>query len=502
MRRVMLPLLVLAATPLFASEPWTGTYTYDGSGNVRTITRAAGMKEDFRYDALGRLARTDITGAPQQSVAYDRYGNILSVQFGTATPITFGVAEETNRLTDGTKSRFGAYDDAGRLTSELGGVGSSFAYDGVDTVTRATVDGATKVHLYSAAGERIASVVVAGGLEGGSTWTFRDDDDNVIRRLRKDGAAWHWQQDYIRGAERLLAAEVASPRQTLHYFADHLRTPRLITANGGTQVAMHTYYPFGEEITDEGQDAEALKFSGHERDAASLDYMHARYYNPRWGRFLSVDPARTEAGHRSAPQRWNRYSYAANNPIKYVDPDGREIEVALRDPVFPAMVRTAMHPQGRADFTRIHRSPVRFSYSDFRINTPQAVQSMVQARQNGATVNPTTATTLGDRTRDYTSATVHVDMAAVAALHPDPTGDTTVAHENHHALGIVDNVPWWQIAATDPAGTAAAYGAAVAGSATDMTEQEAEDWLIDLLFPPERKRRLIEPWDDNPERDK
>jgi uncharacterized protein RhaS with RHS repeats len=44
--------------------------------------------------------------------------------------------------------------------------------------------------------------------------------------------------------------------------------------------------------------------------------MQQRYYDPIAMRFLSVDPAQSE---------FSRYSYGANNPYKFVDPDGREI---------------------------------------------------------------------------------------------------------------------------------------------------------------------------------
>ena len=37
-------------------------------------------------------------------------------------------------------------------------------------------------------------------------------------------------------------------------------------------------------------------------------------------RFLSVDPVSGSPGH---PQSWNRYSYVSNNPLAFVDPDGR-----------------------------------------------------------------------------------------------------------------------------------------------------------------------------------
>lgn len=50
------------------------------------------------------------------------------------------------------------------------------------------------------------------------------------------------------------------------------------------------------------------------------DYMHARYYSPNLGRFVSVDPVGVSMG---SSQSWNRYSYVLNNPLKLVDPDGR-----------------------------------------------------------------------------------------------------------------------------------------------------------------------------------
>ena len=73
-----------------------------------------------------------------------------------------------------------------------------------------------------------------------------------------------------------------------------------------------------------------MRYTGHERDLGSnagvgddLDYMHARYYKPIWGRFLSVDPV---VGSPDEPQSWNRYSYVTGNPLRFVDPTGAEKE--------------------------------------------------------------------------------------------------------------------------------------------------------------------------------
>jgi len=72
---------------------------------------------------------------------------------------------------------------------------------------------------------------------------------------------------------------------------------------------------------------------GHERDnESSLDFVQARYYSSIQGRFTSVDPydplnsgedIMSRDQYILQPQNWNRYTYALNNPNKYVDPDGK-----------------------------------------------------------------------------------------------------------------------------------------------------------------------------------
>jgi len=72
------------------------------------------------------------------------------------------------------------------------------------------------------------------------------------------------------------------------------------------------------------------KYIGQHYDAQTgLDYMNARYYNAKTGRFISQDPAfwAPTADELKAqminPQLFNEYSYAGNNPISGSDPSGR-----------------------------------------------------------------------------------------------------------------------------------------------------------------------------------
>src|SRR3569833_1795643 len=117
-------------------------------------------------------------------------------------------------------------------------------------------------------------------------------------------------------------------------------TRQMTDAATGGAVSNHDYLPFGEELTGVaartgpgwGVNDITLKFTGKERDAdtvssgntAGLDYFGARYMSGVQGRFTSPDPHTGTLLHALNPQRWNMYTYGVNNPLSYVDPDGRD----------------------------------------------------------------------------------------------------------------------------------------------------------------------------------
>ncbi|MEZ4909208.1 MAG: RHS repeat-associated core domain-containing protein, partial [Saprospiraceae bacterium] len=79
------------------------------------------------------------------------------------------------------------------------------------------------------------------------------------------------------------------------------------------------YTAFGETFADwrtETYDT-PYRFTGKEQDSETgLYYYGARYYDPRLGRFLSVDPLAEKYG------AWSPYAYTFDNPLKFNDPDG------------------------------------------------------------------------------------------------------------------------------------------------------------------------------------
>jgi RHS repeat-associated protein len=108
---------------------------------------------------------------------------------------------------------------------------------------------------------------------------------------------------------------------------------RLLRLDAGTLLGTQTFDPWGNGGTADGG---ALQFTAHERDAATFgtgntafpDYMHERYFDGAGGRFLAVDPEQSSR-RPMRPQTWNRYSYARNNPISLIDPDGRAEKLAV-----------------------------------------------------------------------------------------------------------------------------------------------------------------------------
>ena len=85
---------------------------------------------------------------------------------------------------------------------------------------------------------------------------------------------------------------------------------------------------FAENPARTDQDKQPYKFNGKELDRAfgwdAYDYG-ARTYNPAIGRFLTPDPM-CEKYYSISP-----YAYCGNNPVRFIDPDGRDIEVYYQD---------------------------------------------------------------------------------------------------------------------------------------------------------------------------
>jgi RHS repeat-associated protein len=345
---------VFAQTCVPGASWCSGTYAYDGMGNIRAIGA-----DTYVYDTAGRLvsgtADVNRTGIlSRQDYTYDAFGNRTgasrvagSVNCPGGCELSPTIDPVTNHIT----SNGAQYDAAGNLIFIQGPNDAAYTYDAAGRLVHAVAGTDDRQFLYTADDERIAT---ANGATW--TWTVRGLDGKVLREftsLQPQGGLptsnWQWSKDYV-WRDGLLLATVApttpgaSTTVTQHYHLDHLGTPRMVTGDNGVLLGVHAYYPFGAELnlTPTEQPAELMKFTGHERDllandAHTLDYMRARYYNPTVGRLTSPDPLRWidwQDGNRddrekfrnfiTNPQNFNMYAYVGNNPINRTDPTGMQ----------------------------------------------------------------------------------------------------------------------------------------------------------------------------------
>ena len=117
-------------------------------------------------------------------------------------------------------------------------------------------------------------------------------------------------------------------------------------------LTANDYYPFGQEMPGRTYHIGDYRygFNGKEKDQNDEwgDLTHYDYgfriYNPAIGRFLSVDPLAEKYASVSP------YAYVANNPLVFIDPDGREL-------VLPSIL-TRFGQDVQRDLNLIYRSPL------------------------------------------------------------------------------------------------------------------------------------------------
>ena len=138
-----------------------------------------------------------------------------------------------------------------------------------------------------------------------------------------------------------------------YYHSDHLGSASLITDYKGDEYQRIEYTPYGETWVEKtgnnGLEWLPYKFTAKELDEETgLYYYGARYLDPRYSRWISTDPALGEyipsagkdisklpSGGIYNPFSQSLFNYSNNNPIKYVDPNGK-------NPVAAAIVISAI----------------------------------------------------------------------------------------------------------------------------------------------------------------
>ena len=121
---------------------------------------------------------------------------------------------------------------------------------------------------------------------------------------------------------------VGSAAERITYVhTDILGSPVAASDENGDLAWRTTYLPYGEKSGGSGF-VEETAYTGHQFDSdTGLTYALARHYDPIVGKFYGTDSVGFV---ESNLHSFNRYTYASNNPYKFVDPDGRESYLVSR----------------------------------------------------------------------------------------------------------------------------------------------------------------------------
>ena len=325
----------------------TGNGVVKYNGSISSMTWKSGNESTvrgykFTYDGLDRVLNatygetasisTNANRFSENVTGYDKNGNIKGLQrYGQLSSTSYGlidnltltlngnqlscVEDAVSTAAYGTNTAFVngasvageyAYDANGNLTKDLNKGITDIQYNVLNLPSTVSFsDGSTITYTYGADGTKLRTVHKIG-----STTTTTDYCGNVI---------------YENGTQKLLLTEegyinLAGTQQYHYYLKDHQGNNRVVINQSGTVEETNHYYPFGGVFGTAGN-TQPYKYNGKELDTKKglnwYDYG-ARHYDAALGRFTTNDPL-AEKYYSMSP-----YTYCADNPVKFIDPNGME----------------------------------------------------------------------------------------------------------------------------------------------------------------------------------
>jgi RHS repeat-associated protein len=362
-------------------------YKFDGIGNVKERNNHGFITEDsvvknsvqtYEYDNLHRLVGSEGSYDHERwvpvfdkrvnsyttSISYNSIGNILTKNqvntgFFPGTGETLNIDKTTynysynydtvkpHAVTSAGPKSF-KYDANGNMTHMVNsqtGMSRQLTWDDENRLL-ITDDSVEENHnvtrfSYDFSGTRVVKKGIFGEVVYvSSNYTVRND--TLIGK--------HIFAGSTRVASKMVMRENSGESETgnnnegtYFYHGDHLGSSSVVTNKDGRFHEHLEYFPYGETWIHEKADKNAggmpYKFTAKEEDKETgLYYYGARYYDPVISRWASVDPAHGQylpGGSSGSPSRLpggggiyksinlDNYHYASNNPVNYIDPDGR-----------------------------------------------------------------------------------------------------------------------------------------------------------------------------------
>jgi len=322
-------------TKRIASTNFTQSLMYEDGGLVRQWNGNIAQQSwrfgvypsvtstfEYSYDKLNRLLSGTSTPAGVSSMAetitYDDMGNIKTFKRDAGAVTTYAyTGNRLTRLTGGISGTY-IYDDNGN--TKIDREGMAFTYNYLNLPQTAIKVGTNVSYLYDALGKKLRKTTKIG------TNTVVTTTRDYVDGIEYNGANIEIIHNGVGYALKNGANYV------YHYnLTDHLGNVRATLKRGGTAttvdvVQRDNYYPYGMRKVVAGGNNKYL-YNGKEIQGELGDQYDygARFYDPIIGRWNVVDPLAFKYF------SFSPYNYAANNPIRFIDPDGRDIIGVTKD---------------------------------------------------------------------------------------------------------------------------------------------------------------------------
>nr|WP_315218679.1 RHS repeat-associated core domain-containing protein [uncultured Flavobacterium sp.] len=229
-----------------------------------------------------------------------------------------------------------SYDANGNMITDKNKGITTIIYNHLNLPTKITIGMNNVWYLYNALGQKVKKTVST--MDNSSSQTFAITDylggfqyTEVSTKTRRGSTV-----DPTKSSRFFPTAEGYYDFLKNSYvfnYTDHLGNVRLSYEKDATTGLLKileesNYYPFGMKHSGYNngtlQANYKYKYNGKElQDELGLNFYDygARNYDPALGRWMNIDPL-AEKYYNFTP-----YNYAVNNPVFFVDPDGRDLDV-------------------------------------------------------------------------------------------------------------------------------------------------------------------------------
>ncbi|KAB1230975.1 RHS repeat-associated core domain-containing protein [Chryseobacterium viscerum] len=314
--------------------------TYDLNGNIKSLLRRGKQLPGYTApEVMDNLEYHYENGEQSNKLSYLK-------EIGTGNAIS------GYPLASGSTGSAITYDVNGNMTTQLDKGISSIQYNYLNLPGKITQNSKVTDYIYRADGVKVRKVF------GTETTDYLDGfqyTDSVLK--------------FFPTAEGYFNVETG---KYVYNYTDHLGNTRLSYAkNGaGTEIIEESnYYPFGLKHEGynvlTGNPSYKYKYNGKELQETGMYDYGARFYMADIGRWGVVDPL-AEVSRRHSP-----YNYAYNNPIRFIDPDGKLSQSFMDDLMNKSKgIRTTWTNDGNGNFSDGKGNTVTDKEPDNNLNSP------------------------------------------------------------------------------------------------------------------------------------